>query len=120
MELKDIKILIDDMEEVILRVHTHLRAKEEEWDQFKKKPLFDKEKREKFSRDYKNYVFYKGKFYAYWWILKKLGSKVPVILENLRGIEIIGNEAVEKKSHYSEIYGHFDSYEYLNKKKVKK
>lgn len=102
---EELKIFIEDLEETILRLHVQLRGWEEEYDQFKKQPIL--KDRENFKKAFRQYVYYHGKFYAYYFVLDKLGSDVPKILQRLRGIEIINNTAWELKAHYSEIFGHF-------------
>lgn len=116
---KELISFIEDLEETELRLHTYLRRLEEDYDQFKKRPLL--KKRKEYDKAKKNYIYYKGKFYAYYSVLESLGSDVPKVLTRLRGIiSPRHNELMETKMHYSEVSGHFPTDEYLEFKKVKK
>ena len=119
MTLEKINIFKEDLEETILRLHTYLRSIEEEYDQFKKRPVWNKEKKINFDKRKKEYIYYKGKFYAYLYVLNQLESDVPKIIERLRGItDYDDNTMIETKMYYSEIKGHFPTQEYLKIKKV--
>ncbi len=117
MVAKSIQIFIEDLEETVLRLHTYMRGIEEPYDQFKEKKKFlrqtgTKKLSEKIQKEMKawdEYHYYRGKFYAYLFVLDKLGSDVPKILERLRGLKWVGNTVFESKAHYSEVYGHFDT-----------
>lgn len=120
MTLEEVKIFVEDLEETILRLHVQLRAWEEECDQWKKVPYLKREKRAMLLDRHQKYVYYKGKFYAYYHTLLKLGSDVPRVLQRLRGIEMTSSVVAESKMHYTEIYGHFPTVQSLESKKVVK
>ena len=120
------QVFIEDLEETILRLHTHMRQQEEQYDQFKKVKkffsktglkLYDKKLQQEIEAK-RGYDYYQGKFYAYYWVLENFNSDVIPILKRLRGIEMTGNMVWERKAHYSGITGHFDTDEYLAKKKA--
>lgn len=116
---KELISFVEDLEEAELRLHTYLRRLEEDWDQFKYRPIL--KKREEYDKAKKEYIYYKGKFYAYYYVLESLGSDVPKVLQRLRGImSPRHNELMETKMYYSEIKGHFPTDEYLKFKKVQK
>ena len=115
------KVFIEDLEETELRLHTFLRSVEERYDQFKKKPKrFDKKGWEEYNESRRQYTYYQGKFYAYFFVLEKMGSNVPSVLRRLRGIGMTSSKCWETKMHYTEVYGHFPSDDFLDKEKVKK
>ena len=116
-EENKVKIFVEDLEETILRLHVQLRNWEEQYDQFRKKPRLD---RKQFNIIHARYVYYQGKFYAYYHVLLHLGSDVPKVLTRLRGIKMTSAVVTESKAHYTEIYGHFPSKELLEIKKATK
>jgi hypothetical protein len=114
-----LRVLQEDLEEIIIRLHYQLRQWEEDYDQWKKNPRFGEQKKKR-DLTYDQYRYYEGKFYAYFFVLEHLGSGLPRILTRLRGIEFKGNQVIETKMHYTEIYGHFESDKVLRAKKIKK
>ncbi len=121
MEKVNLQVFIEDLEETILRLHNQFRNWEEKYDQFKKIRKFLSEPGAKeFTPEiqeemetYDRYRFYKGKFYAYYHVLNNLGSDVIPVLKRLRGIEMTSSIVIEKKAHYTEVMGHFDTDEWL-------
>ncbi len=116
MDKDKIRIFVEDLEETELRLHTYLRDLEEKFDQFKKRPIFKKKK--EFDESFRKYTYYQGKFYAYYFVLEKLGSDIPKVLQRLRGIVMNSRYVFEMKAHYTEIYGHFPTEKALKLKKV--
>jgi len=121
------QIFVEDLEETILRLHVWFRELEEENDQFKKaKKFLGKIGVKRYSKDlqkemrqYEKYLYYRGKFYAYHYVLESFGSSVAPVLTRLRGITSPKhNVLMETKAHYSEVKGHFDTDEFLKAKKV--
>jgi hypothetical protein len=123
----EIKSLIEDLEETVLRFHTWFRDEEEKNDQFKKVKAFFKKKgvrviNESLAKEiiaYHEYLYFRGKLYAYLYILKEAKSDVAEVIYRLRGIILKdSNTMMETKAHYSGIKGHFDTDDYLEFKKV--
>lgn len=113
LQWKDIRKLINELEEILMRLHVHLRNLEEKNKRYEKlhKKLgrkylvtLNRKDKEQF-RDYaQQYKFYQGKFYAYIFVLKQLGGiELPEVLERVRGIEWDpeGAWVKETKHHYS-------------------
>lgn len=127
---KDLQQFVEGLEETILRLHTWFRELEEKYRQFRWAKKFCRnqgikiklgEDKRKEMKDFLEYRYYVGKFYAYFYVLEQLGSDVPKVLERLRGIVKAGhNEIMETKMHYTEVKGHFETDEYKTRKnKVK-
>lgn len=120
---QEIKTLEEDIEETILRLHVHLINLAEKNKDFEDIEKFAQGKVKKGllpfkikitdggddrrMREYREYIYYKGKFMAYLYVLEHLGSDVPAVLKRLRGIKIEGNEAREMKIYRTENYGHY-------------
>ncbi len=118
--LEELKIFVEDLEETMLRLHVQLRAWEEQYDQFKKVPSKLSKERKTYEDIRHKYVYYQGKFYAYFHTLLKLGSDVPSVIGRLRGVHMTSSVVWEEKGHYTEIYGHFKTDQYLQQIKTKK
>jgi methionine synthase II (cobalamin-independent) len=118
--LEEVKIFVEDLEETMLRLHVQLRAWEEQYDQFKKIPSKFSKGRKDYEEIKQHYTYYQGKFYAYFHTLLKLGSTVPILISNLRGVHMTSSVVWEEKAHYTERYGHFKTDQYLRQIKTEK
>lgn len=100
---------IDLLEETVLRLHEHLRKFEHRGTGFE--PLMSKLRKKGGSRidtgdkematKWGEYQFYKGKLFAYIFVLEQLGAKeVPALIQRLRGFKREGNVVIETKKGY--------------------
>lgn len=102
--------IIEDLEEILLRLHIGQINEYEKWQGFKRiknKKLIIGAKIKEEKEAYKQYNYYQGKFYAYLYVLELFGSEVSLTLKRLRGIKFEGNRAIETKRYYTEKRGHF-------------
>lgn len=114
-----LQFFVEDVEEIILRLHAHLINSAEKNKDFENIENFIGSPKGKFPfsiknaeeekrkiKEYKEYKFYQGKFYAYLYVLERLGSDVPDVIKRLRGLKKVGNTMFETKRYETEKFGH--------------